>query len=151
MPADNGAAPADPPRKTGLDAQFSGLPAELKTGGTPVEFSVILTDRTGKALAAASPSLVLSGRGITSTLSRLDPATGTWLPDSATDTGAAPIGVDPTAASYAVPAGGSLTIRYRIAVSAGSRPQQSRTSLSVVGADGSQLAAATQSVALTAG
>ncbi|MFD8753702.1 hypothetical protein ACFV0O_22405 [Kitasatospora sp. NPDC059577] len=123
----------------------------MKTDGKPVEFSVVLTDRTGRALSAVSPSLVLSGKGVTSTLSRLDPATGSWLPDSATDTGGAPIGVNPAAASYAVPAGGSLTIRYRIAVPAGSRPQQSLASLSVVGADGSQLAAAAQSVAVTAG
>ncbi|WBP85219.1 hypothetical protein [Kitasatospora cathayae] len=138
-------------KPTGLDVQLAGLPAQLKTGGAPVEFSAVFTDRTGGGLSSITPTLQISGTGAASSVSRLNPATGGWVSEAADDTSSAPIGVAPGASSYAVPAGGALTVRYRISLPASSRSQQVQVFLYAVGADGRQLATATQSVAVTTG
>ncbi|MFG2847693.1 hypothetical protein ACGF12_31660 [Kitasatospora sp. NPDC048296] len=123
----------------------------MKAGAAPVEFSVALTSRSDKAIAAVAPAFELTGSGARSTLLRLDSTTGSWVSASAANTGSAPIGADPNATSYGIPAKGTLTIRYRLSLGAESRPQQAQAFFYVLDAEGRQLASATQPISVTAG
>ncbi|MCX4745401.1 hypothetical protein OG455_07670 [Kitasatospora sp. NBC_01287] len=109
----------------------------------------MLTDDTGSAVPSVSPLFQLTGSAVTTAVERLDPGTGRWVSAPASDVGSAPVGANGKT-PFSIPAGGSLTVHYRISVSAGSQPQGLQSYFYLLGADGSQLAALSQSVRVAA-
>ncbi|MGF1425072.1 hypothetical protein [Kitasatospora sp. LaBMicrA B282] len=136
----------------GIEARITDLPATLGIGAAPVEFSIVLTDDAGSAAPSVSPLFQLTGStgsAVPATVERLDPDAGRWVSVPVSDDDSAPIGAAGKT-PYSIPAGGSLTVHYRISVPAGSQPQDMQSYFFVVGADGRQLATASQPVRVAA-
>lgn len=124
-----------------VEAVLTGLPGGLQAGSQPVEFSVVLTNRTATAYPSLAPMLVLTDgadQALKATLERFDPESGSWKRIRVPSPGAAPIG-SMGATPYTLPAHGTLTVRYRIAVPAGLGSLQAGTSFYAIGPDGAQI------------
>ncbi|WP_328299404.1 hypothetical protein OG389_17345 [Streptomyces sp. NBC_00435] len=124
-----------------VEAVLTGLPAGLQAGSQAVEFSVVLTNRTATAYPSLAPMLALtdgSDQALKATLERFDPESGSWKRIRVPSPGAAPIG-SMGATPYTLPAHGTLTVKYRIAVPAGLPSLQAATSFYAIGTDGGQI------------
>ncbi|AUG82004.1 hypothetical protein CFP65_7423 [Kitasatospora sp. MMS16-BH015] len=130
------------------------LPAAgLTIGGSPVEFSVLLTNHTGKAYSSLNPMFQLvpaSGVDLKGTLQEFDPAARAWRTVPLPDIGTAPVGAAGDT-PFTLPANGSLTIRYRLGLAPNQQVQPTDALFYAIGADGHQLGFTSAAARLTAG
>lgn len=124
-----------------VEAVLTGLPESLRTGSGATEFSVVLTNRTATAYPSLAPMLVLtdgSGQALKAILERFDPESAGWKAIRVPGPGTVPIG-SAGATPYTLPAHGTLTVKYRIAVPAGVPSLRAGASFYAIGADGGQI------------
>ncbi len=111
--------PGDPKTQR-LSVQLQGLPSTLKVGGPAVEFTAVISNPTATGYPAVAPLFQVVGGPCNcsdGSLQLLDPSTGAWR-DAKMPSGDGGSPVSFAGSGTALPAHGSLTYHYRLALSA---------------------------------
>jgi hypothetical protein len=116
------ATPSSQPLPAGaISAKLSGIPPTIKSGGPAIEFTATLTNHSTVSAANIAPLFQIVGgpcNCVQGTLQRFDPTTGTWNSAPMPEGDGDPNYLATASGGVQIPPGTSVTIRYRLSLSA---------------------------------